>query len=118
MTNTRLTDPEILESRLPVVLRRMAVRRGSGGKGRYRGGDGMIRELEFRDALVVTLLTNRRGPYAPYGMAGGGDGALGINELVRAGGATTRLGSAVEIPVARGDRLTIATPGGGGWGTP
>jgi 5-oxoprolinase (ATP-hydrolysing) len=118
MTNTRLTDPEILESRLPVVLRRMAVRRGSGGNGRHRGGDGMIRELEFRDALVVTLLTNRRGPYAPYGMAGGGDGALGINELVRAGGATTRLGSAVEIPVARGDRLTIATPGGGGWGTP
>ena len=84
MTNTRLTDPEVLERRYPVRVREFSIRRGSGGAGRHRGGDGAVRELEFLRPLTVSLLTQRRGPHPPYGVAGGEPGALGRNRLIRA----------------------------------
>ena len=115
MTNTRLTDPEILESRYPVVLREFAIRHGSGGAGRFSGGQGMIREIEFRQPLTVSLLTSRR-VSQPYGMAGGKPGAAGINQLTRCGRLPERLPSRCEIAVDVGDRLRMETPGGGGWG--
>jgi 5-oxoprolinase (ATP-hydrolysing) len=118
MTNTRITDPEILERRFPVVLRRFILRPGSGGPGRFRGGDGVIRELEFRRPLVVSILSERRS-FQPYGLAGGKPGARGLNLLVFArGDRAVNLGSKNTVAVDRGDRLIIHTPGGGGFGAP
>jgi 5-oxoprolinase (ATP-hydrolysing) len=118
MTNTRLTDPEILERRFPVRVREFSVRRGSGGAGRNRGGDGAVRRLEFLRPLTLSLLTQRRGPHPPYGVAGGGPGALGRNRLHRADGTVVNLlGIALER-VNPGDVLVIETPGGGGFGKP
>lgn len=118
MTNTRLTDPEILEQRYPVRVRRFAVRRGSGGEGRHRGGDGVIREIEFLKHLRVSLLSQRRGPYAPYGLNGGKDGQLGMNRLQTADGRMVKIDALASFDVETGDRLIIETPGGGGWGEP
>jgi 5-oxoprolinase (ATP-hydrolysing) len=116
MTNTRLTDPEILEARYPVRLREWSVRRGSGGGGAFCGGDGMVRELEFLASLDVSLLTSRR-LTAPHGSHGGQSGAAGRNRLRRSGEVEfTDLGPAVQIRVAAGDVLRLETPGGGGWG--
>ena len=115
MTNTRITDPEVLESRLPVRLHRFAIRRGSGGAGLHRGGDGMIREFEFFKPLVVSLLTGRR-TQPPYGASGGESGQCGRNTLIR-NNQTIELPPTATINVDRGDRLIIETPGGGGWGT-
>ncbi|HVN85315.1 MAG TPA: hydantoinase B/oxoprolinase family protein [Candidatus Binatia bacterium] len=115
MTNTRLTDPEVLEARYPVRVRRFAIRRGSGGNGRQRGGDGIVREIEFRAALELSLLTGRR-TSSPYGVAGGEPGAPGHNRLRRADGALDDLGWAAQVAVNVGDVLTIETPGGGGYG--
>lgn len=116
MTNTRITDPEVLETRYPVRLLQFALRRGSGGRGRHAGGDGVIREFEFLEPLVVSVLTNRR-KYRPYGAAGGEPGSAGINTLLRAGSTEMiDLGPSRRIEVAMGDRLRIETPGGGGWG--
>jgi len=118
MTNTRLTDPEVFEDRYPVRLRRFAIRRHSGGEGRFRGGDGIIRELEFTEPLSVSLLTQRR-LRAPYGLAGGQPGRTGRNTfhpaLSRAD-ATQTLPPICELAVNPGDVLTIETPGGGGYG--
>ena len=114
MTNTRITDPEVLESRLPIRLHRFAIRRGSGGAGTHRGGDGMIRELEFLRPLTVSLITGRR-TTCPYGISGGESGKAGKNQWV-SGAQITDLPPAVTLDVARGDRLIILTPGGGGWG--
>ena len=116
MTNTRATDPEILEQRYPVRLWEFSIRRGSGGPGRRRGGDGAIRRIEFLAELEVSMLTQRRGPYAPYGLQGGQPGALGRNILKRADGATVILPGAVSFTAHPGDTLTIETPGGGGSG--
>ncbi len=116
MTNTRLTDPEVLERRYPVRLHEFAIRRGSGGGGRHRGGDGVIRRLEFLQPLAVSVLSQRRGAYPPYGMSGGEPVALGRNTLRRADGSTVDLGSSAQLQVAAGDMLIIETPGGGGWG--
>jgi len=116
MTNTRLTDPEVIEKRWPVRVEEFSVRRGSGGPGRHRGGDGVVRLLVFLRELEVSILTQRRGEYAPYGRHGGSDGATGRNTLVRADGSHERLPGAAEIAVRPGDTLTIETPGGGGWG--
>ncbi len=116
MTNTRITDPEVLEKRLPVRLHRFAIRHHSGGAGEFRGGDGMVRELEFLRPLQVSLITSRR-TIAPYGFAGGGDGKPGENILIR-GRETIRLPSSTTLEVCAGDRLIIKTPGGGGWGSP
>jgi 5-oxoprolinase (ATP-hydrolysing) len=116
MTNTRLTDPEVLERRYPVVLQEFRIRTDSGGAGEHRGGHGVVRKLEFLRPLVVSLLTQRRGPFAPYGANGGQPGALGINSLKPANGETIKLPGASQLAVEQGDVLTIETPGGGGWG--
>lgn len=116
MTNTRITDPEVLESRLPIRLVQFSIRRGSGGAGKHRGGDGLIREFEFLCPLTVSLITSRR-TTAPYGAMGGGSGRSGLNVLVRDGEEPVELPPAVTIEVNVGDRLRIETPGGGGWGT-
>lgn len=116
MTNTRITDPEVLELRYPMRLLRFAIRRGSGGQGQHRGGDGAIRELQFLKPLTVSLLTGRRTDRAPYGLAGGADGALGENWLIKADGGSGRLPACCRIEVQPGDRITLLTPGGGGYG--
>ena len=115
MTNTRITDPEILESRYPVVLRRFAVRRNSGGPGRFPGGDGIVREFEFKARVEVSLLSERRST-APFGMEGGAEGKPGRNILVRDGEKKEMTGK-FTTKVNPGDRLIIKTPGGGGWGS-
>ena len=115
MTNTRLTDPEILESRFPVILRECSVRDHSGGAGENNGGHGLAREIEFCRSLLVSLLTNRR-QKAPYGISGGGSGKPGVNLLIR-DGQTQELASQCQLAVDAGDRLRIETPGGGGFGS-
>ncbi len=115
MTNTRLTDPEILEQRHPVLLERFEIRRGSGGSGANRGGDGVVRRVRFGEPMTVNLLTSRR-RIAPFGAAGGEPGALGRNLLERVDGTVTELGGCARVEVAAGDVMEIRTPGGGGYG--
>jgi 5-oxoprolinase (ATP-hydrolysing) len=123
MTNTRLTDPEVLEARYPVRLLEFSIRRRSGGAGRNRGGDGVVRRLEFLRPLSLSILSQRRGPYPPYGLAGGQHGASGQNSIRRAGCAhhdaamDEPLAALVQTDVESGDILTIQTPGGGGYGS-
>ncbi|HEV3340497.1 MAG TPA: hydantoinase B/oxoprolinase family protein, partial [Pirellulales bacterium] len=116
MTNTRLTDPEVMEQRYPVHVREFSIRRGSGGKGRRRGGDGVVRVLEFLRTLEVSIVSQRRGEYPPYGLGGGEPGAVGRNTLERADGTREQLGGQVQFTAEPGDVLTIETPGGGGFG--
>lgn len=113
MSNTRNTPVEALEMELPVRIRRYALRHGSGGAGRYRGGDGLCREFHFLASARVTLLTERR-IYAPYGLQGGEPGATGINSLEH-DGRVTQLPGKTTLDVQPGDILTISTPGGGGF---
>lgn len=115
MTNTRITDPEILERRYPVLLRNFALRHGSGGAGKWPGGNGVVRTLEFRDAMQMAILSERRAT-APYGLDGGGNGCPGRNTLLRASGEALDLGGHAQIDVAAGDAIVIETPGGGGYG--
>ncbi len=116
MTNTRLTDPEVLEARYPVRLRRFAIRRRSGGTGRHRGGDGILRQIEFLEPLEVSLLTQRRSR-PPYGLEGGGNGRPGRNALRRVNStAQDDLPPICHFRAAPGDVLTIETPGGGAYG--
>jgi 5-oxoprolinase (ATP-hydrolysing) len=117
MTNTRITDPEVLEFRYPVRLRRFAIRRGSGGGGRWHGGDGLIREVEFLARLDLSILSQHR-QSGPFGMAGGSDGAPGRQVVVRANGARQVLEGIDGCRVSTGDRLVLETPGGGGYGKP
>ena len=114
MTNTRITDVEVLETRQPVVLRRFAVRRGSGGAGAHRGGDGLIREYEFLEPMEGGVLSERRARGAP-GLSGGSPGAPGRNVLVR-DGIETELAGRAAFEVRPGDVLRVETPGGGGFG--
>tara|TARA_R110002072_G_scaffold243821_2_gene403092 strand:- start:72738 stop:76577 length:3840 start_codon:yes stop_codon:yes gene_type:complete len=117
MTNTRLTDPEVIERRYPVRVHEFSIRRGSGGAGQKRGGDGILRRIEFLKPLTVSLLTERRGDYAPFGLEGGCSGAVGQNRLRRAGAESeVELPGKVQLEVSVGDILTIETPGGGGFG--
>ena len=117
MTNSRLTDPEVLEWRFPVLVESFAIRRGSGGAGRWRGGDGAVRRLRFREPMTLSTLSgHRRVP--PYGMAGGHPGALGRNSVERSDGTVTPLAGADSTEVAAGDVLVVETPGGGGYGSP
>jgi 5-oxoprolinase (ATP-hydrolysing) len=115
MTNSRLTDPEVLEWRYPVRLEEFAIRPDSGGRGRWRGGDGAIRRLRFLEPMTVSTLSgHRRVP--PYGMAGGQPGALGRNRVERADGDVAAMGGSDLVDVAPGDVLVVETPGGGGYG--
>jgi 5-oxoprolinase (ATP-hydrolysing) len=117
MTNTRLTDPEVMEHRYPVKILECSIRHGSGGTGQHAGGNGIIRRIEFLRALKVSLLTERRGPYPPFGLQGGSSGALGENSVCRAGSdQEVPLPAKVTIEVKPGDILTLRTPGGGGFG--
>ena len=118
MTNTRLTDPEILEQRYPVRLRQFSIRRGSGGTGQFRGGDGIIREIEFLRPVDVSMLCQSF-IHAPYGLHGGRPGMTGINELFSpAYGKFKPVGGSFHGTVDAGCILRIQTPGGGGWGMP
>jgi 5-oxoprolinase (ATP-hydrolysing) len=115
MTNSRLTDPEVLELRFPVLLHEFRIRAGSGGAGRHRGGDGTVRHLEFREAMTASILANHR-RVPPFGLSGGEAGALGANRVVRATGAIEELPATASVEVAPGDAFVIETPGGGGFG--
>ena len=115
MTNTRITDPEILERRYPVLLREFSLRSGSGGEGKHRGGDGVIRELEPLRPLVMSILSERR-VLRPYGMEGGDPGATGRNLIVRKDGLVVNMGGRCSGSLNVGERLRIETPGGGGYG--
>ncbi len=115
MTNSSITDPEIIELLYPLLVRSNAVRHGSGGAGKYRGGDGIRRCFEFLQDMEVNILSQRR-ETQPQGLQGGQAGLAGCNVLTRAAGGEELLGSVATTRVQKGDRLTIATPGGGGWG--
>ena len=116
MTNSRLTDPEVLETRYPVLLREFSLRRGSGGAGRHHGGDGLVRRVEFREAMTVAILSNHR-RVPPFGLAGGAPGLTGRNSVLRRGAtASESLGATDALAVEPGDQVQIETPGGGGFG--
>ncbi|MGE3936715.1 MAG: hydantoinase B/oxoprolinase family protein, partial [Rhodospirillaceae bacterium] len=115
MTNTRLTDPEILEWRFPVLLDSFAIRRGSGGAGTYKGGDGVVRRVKFREAMTAAILSGHR-RIAPYGMAGGEPGTPGKNWVQRTDGTVVPLGGTDATEMEPGDVFVIETPGGGGYG--
>ena len=137
MTNTRITDAEVFERRYPVVLREFALRAGSGGRGQHSGGDGVVRDIEFRIPLQVSILSERR-VYHPYGLEGGEDGECGLNVWVRkipkgdanVEGTTEKdekksededviyvnLGAKNTASMQPGERIIVNTPGGGGWG--
>jgi 5-oxoprolinase (ATP-hydrolysing) len=116
MTNSRLTDPEILERRFPVRLETFHIRAGSGGAGARRGGDGAVRRIRFLGPMQAALLSTRR-QHAPQGLRGGGDGAVGRQRLILANGAVKELDGCFAIEVSPGDAVEIETPGGGGFGT-
>jgi 5-oxoprolinase (ATP-hydrolysing) len=115
MTNSRLTDPEILERRFPVRVDRFAIRHGSGGAGLHRGGDGAARRIRFLEPMDAALLSTRR-EHAPPGLAGGADGARGAQRLIRADGTVMPLPGCFAVKVEAGDAIEIETPGGGGFG--
>ena len=116
MTNSRLTDPEILEARLPVRLEQFAIRRGSGGRGVHHGGDGVVREIAFLEPMRANILANRR-RLPPRGIMGGGDAQPGRNWVVRSDGSIEMLSATASVDVGPGDRFVIETPGGGGFGS-
>jgi 5-oxoprolinase (ATP-hydrolysing) len=116
MTNSRLTDPEVLEWRFPVRLDSFAIRRGSGGAGRHRGGDGAVRRVRFLQPMTAVMLANHR-RVAPFGVAGGGAGALGRNWVERADGRREEFGATCAVEMGAGDVFVVETPGGGGFGT-
>lgn len=117
MTNSRLTDPEVLESRYPVRVSEHSIRHGSGGKGRWYGGDGAIRRLQFLEPVTVSILSNGR-VYPAFGLRGGQDGQPGINRLIHASGTTETLSACAEVRLKVGDQIEIQTPGGGGFAKP
>ena len=117
MTNSRLTDPEVLETRFPVVVDRFAIRRGSGGKGAHDGGDGVERRIRFLEPMHAGILSNRR-RVPPSGIEGGGDARPGVNRVLRANGAEDVLTATDSAELAAGDSFVIETPGGGGFGFP
>jgi 5-oxoprolinase (ATP-hydrolysing) len=117
MTNTRLTDPEILEWRFPVILDSFEIRRGSGGAGKHKGGDGVVRRVKFREQMTASMLSGHR-IIPPYGMKGGREGQVGHNYVLRADGSVTEQGGTDSTEVYAGDTYVIETPGGGGYGAP
>ncbi len=117
MTNTRLTDPEVLEWRFPVILESFAIRHGSGGAGKHHGGNGTIRRMRFEEPMTATFLTSHR-ETEPYGLMGGLAGSIGRNSVERADGSTEVLKGADGTEVGAGEVVVIETPGGGGYGAP
>lgn len=117
MTNARLTDPEVLELRFPVLLESFSIRRGSGARGAHRGGDGTLRRMRFLEAMTATLLSSHR-RVPPFGLEGGGDGEVGRQWVERADGGRADLPGRVSVPMQPGDVFVIATPSGGGYGRP
>jgi 5-oxoprolinase (ATP-hydrolysing) len=117
MTNTRLTDPEILETRFPVMVDEFAIRPNSGGTGRFGGGNGVIRKIRFRENMTASILSNRR-RVAPFGLEGGDPGLPGRNWVLRADGSREDFGAAATVAMKAGDVFVIETPGGGGFGPP
>jgi 5-oxoprolinase (ATP-hydrolysing) len=115
MTNTAITDVEVVERRHPVRVREFSIRRGSGGRGTWHGGDGVVREVEFLKPLTVSLVTQHR-TTRPYGMNGGEEGASGRQILIRQDGSEEDIPPSATFDVAAGERVRIETPGGGGWG--
>jgi 5-oxoprolinase (ATP-hydrolysing) len=115
MTNSRLTDPEVLEWRFPVLLESFAIRRGSGGRGRHRGGDGTVRRVRFRQDMTAAILSGRR-TVPPFGVDGGEPGAVGRNSIVRADGSVEEVAATAVANMKAGDVFVIETPGGGGYG--
>ncbi len=115
MTNSRLTDPEVLEQRYPVLVEHFGVRAGSGGSGAHHGGNGVIRTIRFRAPMTAAILSGRRATH-PFGLAGGKDGLPGETIVLRANGARDVLKATDEVRVAAGDAICIVTPGGGGYG--
>jgi len=116
MTNSRLTDPEVLEWRFPVLLESFEIRPGSGGRGRWRGGHGAVRRVRFLEPMTAAILSGHR-LLRPHGMAGGEPGLAGRNYVIRADGGRTELGPFDQTEMAAGDVFVIETPGGGGYGT-
>jgi 5-oxoprolinase (ATP-hydrolysing) len=115
MTNSRLTDPEILEMRYAVIVEQFGIRHGSGGYGGHRGGDGATRRIRFLEKMTAAILSTRR-ETAPFGLEGGGDGAKGITTVIRTDGTREILRGQDEADVEAGDVIEIQTPGGGGFG--
>lgn len=116
MTNTRITDPEILERRYPVILRKFQLRENSGGVGLYKGGDGIEREIEFLKNFKVSILSERR-VFAPFGILGGSNGERGENIYYsKKKNNFVNIGSKNSVEVYPGDKIIIKTPGGGGYG--
>ena len=115
MTNSRLTDPEVLETRFPVLVESFAIRRGSGGRGAFSGGDGAVRRIRFCEAMTAAILSDHRRT-APFGMAGGEPGQVGVNSVERVGGRVERLPATAVVQMSPGDVFVIETPGGGGFG--
>ena len=115
MTNSRLTDVEVLEERFPVRVEEFSIRRGSGGDGASRGGDGVVRRIRFLEPMTAAILSNRRRT-APFGAQGGQPGRSGVNRIERADGSAEALGSTDQTAMTAGDLFVIETPGGGGFG--
>jgi 5-oxoprolinase (ATP-hydrolysing) len=115
MTNSLITDSEVLEFRHPVVLETYEIRRGSGGVGRWTGGNGATRRIRFLAPMTASILSNNR-RIAPFGMAGGMPGQIGRNWIERANGRTEELGSCATVELATDDVFVVETPGGGGYG--
>lgn len=116
MTNTRITDPEVLERRYPVILRRFCLRDGSGGKGTFNGGDGIIRDIEFSIPISASILSDRRA-FQPYGLEEGEGGQRGRNLRLRKNGQVINLGAKNTVKVGAGDRVAVESPGGGAFGS-
>ena len=116
MTNSRLTDPEVLEWRFPVLVEQFSIRENSGGNGRYRGGNGVIRRIKFLEAMTAGILSGRR-QFAPFGLAGGESGKMGRNAVERKDGTIEVLESTATVEMEAGDVFIVETPGGGGYGT-
>ena len=114
MTNSRLTDPEVLEWRFPVILESFEIRKGSGGRGKYNGGDGVVRKVRFLESMVANIISGHR-KIPPYGLNGGQPGKVGSNHVIHADGSQTSLGGTDQIDLMPGDVVVIKTPGGGGY---
>jgi N-methylhydantoinase B/oxoprolinase/acetone carboxylase alpha subunit len=115
MTNSRMTDPEVLEARFPVLIREFSIRRNSGGTGHHRGGDGVVRKIEFLAPMTAAILSNNR-LIAPFGLQGGAPGQTGRNSIMRQSGCVEAVDSVADLQLQVGDTLIIETPGGGGYG--